>query len=182
MRSASPGSRRTRSTARESEPEMWPKLTGTGAIDPVVAAAVDEAWQRGERKVGTDHLLLGLLHDQEVAELLGVTVAEARTALAGLDQAALLQIGLDVRGLDLPTAPPQKRRRPSLASNSPTAGFRGVMSRAVADNGGRIRGLTPRHLLRSLLTVASSDPAAQVLGQLGIDPNALHARLDAQAA
>jgi hypothetical protein len=161
---------------------MWPKLTGTGAIDPVVAAAVDEAWQRGERKVGTDHLLLGLLHDQEVAELLGVTVAEARTALAGLDQAALLQIGLDVRGLDLPTAPPQKRRRPSLASNSPTAGFRGVMSRAVADNGGRIRGLTPRHLLRSLLTVASSDPAAQVLGQLGIDPNALHARLDAQAA
>jgi hypothetical protein len=161
---------------------MWPKLTGTGAIDPVVAAAVDEAWQRGERKVGTDHLLLGLLHDQEVAELLGVTVTTARTALAGLDQAALLQIGLDVRGLELPAVVPPKRRRPSLASNSPTAGFRSVISRAVADNGGRIRGLTPRHLLRSLLTVASSDPAAQVLKQLGIDSSELYTRLDGRTA
>ncbi len=157
---------------------MWPKLTGTGAIDACLVAAGDEAWRFGERRIGTEHLLLGLLHDVQTAAPLGTTLEQGRAALAELDFEALDAIGLKVRGLDSPQ-PPSTRKRPALVRNQASAGFRSVMTRAVADNGGKIRGLKPPHLLRSMLAAQPPEPGAALLARLAVDPTAVRARLDA---
>ena len=60
---------------------MFDRLTP--AARSVVAAGDDEAALRGDRRVGTDHLLLGLLHDPATAELVGV---DLETAIERLEQ------------------------------------------------------------------------------------------------
>ncbi|ONH32851.1 Clp protease N-terminal domain-containing protein [Pseudofrankia asymbiotica] len=64
----------------------------------VVSAALAEARLRGDRRIGTEHLLLGVLHhpDTEAARSLGVGLAAARGALAILDQDALRALGIAV--------------------------------------------------------------------------------------
>lgn len=160
---------------------MWPKLTGTGAVDACLVAAADEAWRCGERRIGTDHLLLALLHDPQTAALLGASVGQGRAALVALDEEALGAIGLDVRGLELPE-PPAGRRRPAMVRNQASAGLREVISRAVAHNGGRVRGLQPRHLLRSLLAEGPPEPSAVLFDRLGVDTAAVHELLQTAAA
>lgn len=74
-----------------------PALKGTRAIDPCLVAAA-EAGRQGERRIGTDHLMLGLLHDDDAAAagLLGTTPEQARAVVAALDEEALSAIGLTV--------------------------------------------------------------------------------------
>jgi len=64
----------------------------------VVAAALAEARLRGDRRIGTEHLLLGVLRlpDTEAARALGVDLATARDALAALDHDALAALGIVV--------------------------------------------------------------------------------------
>lgn len=155
---------------------MWERFTRTSPLGAVVTAALDEARRRGDRKVGTDHLLLGLLHDPQQAGALGVTVEEARAALTDLDRDALACIGLDVRGLE-PAGLPRPARS-ALSRNTLTAGARTVLTRAVESNGGKTKGLEPEHLLRSVLTCAPPEPAAALLARLGVDPSAARNGLD----
>ena len=54
----------------------------------------EEARRRGDRKVGTEHLLLGLLHEDAMVRVLGFDLAAARAALDGLDRDALSAIGV----------------------------------------------------------------------------------------
>ncbi|MEV5500564.1 Clp protease N-terminal domain-containing protein [Nonomuraea fuscirosea] len=54
-----------------------------------MAHAPAEARRRGDRRVGTEHLLRGVLHEAEAAQALGADVESARSALAVLDDAAL---------------------------------------------------------------------------------------------
>jgi hypothetical protein len=154
-----------------------PALKGTRAIDPCLVAAADEAWRQGERKIGTDHLVLGLLHDETAAGLLGSTPEQARAAVAALDEEALGALGLTLPGL--PAAEPPRRKRPAMIRNQASAGMRAVISRAVRLNGGRAGGLTPVHLLRAVLEQQAPDPAAVLLGRLGVDAAALRVRLEA---
>ncbi len=58
------------------------------------AAAREEARSRGDRRVGTDHLLLGLLRDPEIETVMHVTLESAREALYSLDRSALAAIGV----------------------------------------------------------------------------------------
>jgi hypothetical protein len=58
------------------------------------AAARDEARIRGDRRVGTEHLLLGLLRDPEIERVMHVTLESAREALNSLDRSALAAIGV----------------------------------------------------------------------------------------
>jgi hypothetical protein len=51
--------------------------------------AREEARRRGDRKVGTEHLLLGLLREPVLAQALGCDLQTARDALAALDHDAL---------------------------------------------------------------------------------------------
>ncbi|MFC6085123.1 Clp protease N-terminal domain-containing protein, partial [Sphaerisporangium aureirubrum] len=73
----------------------------------VVKAALDEARRRGSRRMGTEHLLLGLLRlpASPAARALGVDLAEARSTLDALDRAALRAIGIDIRDFPPPGTP-----------------------------------------------------------------------------
>jgi ATP-dependent Clp protease ATP-binding subunit ClpA len=140
----------------------------------VVRHALEEARQRGERRLGTDHLLLGLLHDpsSSAARALGVDLEAARAAWDALDLAALAAIGLDVGGLRLGSLPPS-RKRPPL-----TSAARAVLLRAVQE-AARTKRRRPAaaHVLLALLACEPPDPAAALLAQLGVDRALVRERL-----
>ena len=56
--------------------------------------AREEAHVRGDRRVGTEHLVLGLLHEPLIGSLLGADLPRARAALDALDRDALGAIGV----------------------------------------------------------------------------------------
>ncbi len=134
----------------------------------VLAAAAAEARRRGDRRLGTDHLMLGLLRDGDplILRSLGVSLTEARAAAAALDRAALAAVGVQTAdSLDggLPE-PPGHRPLPPL-----TSGARGVLRRAADKaRAGPVPGMQPRHLLLALLALEPPDPAAQLLAALDV--------------
>jgi ATP-dependent Clp protease ATP-binding subunit ClpA len=136
-----------------------------------VTASADEAIQRGDRRVGTDHLLLGVLHDPAIADLLGVDVTKARAESNALDQQALKAIGLNVGEFEA-TFAPRKWRRTQF-----TSGARSVLPRAlslaVAEKSRRIQ---TKHLLLALLERERPDPAAVLLTGLKIDRSAVRTK------
>ena len=56
--------------------------------------ASEEARRRGDRRYGTDHILLVLFEDPSIEAVLGVSLQQARQALESLDQEALGTLGL----------------------------------------------------------------------------------------
>ena len=66
--------------------------------------ASEEARRRGDRRTGTDHVLLALLEDPSIEVVLGVSLQQARQALESLDQEALGALGLG-SGTDAPPLP-----------------------------------------------------------------------------
>jgi len=58
--------------------------------------ASDEARRRGDRRVGTDHLILALLTEPSMDAIMGTTLQRARHALASLDHDALSALDLDL--------------------------------------------------------------------------------------
>jgi hypothetical protein len=70
----------------------------------VYLRASEEARRRGDRRTGTDHLLLALLEDPSVEAVLGVSLQQARQALESLDHEALGVLGLG-SGTDAPALP-----------------------------------------------------------------------------
>ena len=66
--------------------------------------ASEEARRRGDRRTGTDHLLLALLEDPSIEVALGVTLQQARQAHESLDHEALGALGI-VPGTDAPALP-----------------------------------------------------------------------------
>lgn len=141
---------------------MFERLA-VSARDAITHSA-KEAGRRGDRRIGTDHLLLGLLHDPEIAELLGVDLDAARATSLAADRTALAAIGIDVGDFG-PTAPISSSKHAPF-----TSGARAVIPRAlalaVAD---KVRRITPRHLLLALLERNDPDPAAAMLTDLQID-------------
>ncbi|MBF6328418.1 Clp protease N-terminal domain-containing protein [Nocardia transvalensis] len=158
---------------------MWDRITKSNPFAAVLTAALDEAGRRGARRLGTDHLLLGLLHDPEsaAARALNVTLDDAHSALDDLDRTALATIGLDVQALELPGPRPYKPL--PLSRNNSTSNARAVLRDAVGATSLKTRRLAPNHLLRSLLTLTPPDPAVELFTHLGIDPHTTRERLAA---
>ena len=79
-----------------------PHARGSGA--PSVGRASQEARQRGDRKVGTDDLVLDLLEELSIDGVLGVRLQDARDALDALDWEALgaLDTGTDASPVPVP--------------------------------------------------------------------------------
>ncbi len=156
-----------------------PRRLSEDARKLVLTSATEEARRRGDRRLGTDHLLLGLLHNpgSPAAEALGVSLAEARAASEALDVAALAAVGIQVQGLGEGPPAPFGRRFPPL-----TSGARTVFKRAVGEarplRGGRI---TATHFLLALVSLQRPDPAAELLHALGVDPAAVRERLGSPA-
>jgi ATP-dependent Clp protease ATP-binding subunit ClpA len=149
-----------------------------------VVAAVDEAQRRGDDRIGTEHLLLGLLHepDSVAVEALGVDLDSARRALQTMDVEALAAVGIDVDpGVDiegLPTAPSTK----FAGHRSFTAAARDVLRRTLVEaQRQRARRLSPTHILLALLDAGPRDPATQLLTRLGVDAALVRSRLSKAA-
>jgi ATP-dependent Clp protease ATP-binding subunit ClpA len=143
----------------------------------VVTAALDEARRRGDRRLGTEHLFLGLLHapDSLPAKALGVDLDTTRAALDALDHAALAAIGLDVEELRAGLVP---RKHPPVTLSALSSNARAILDHAVKATTVRTRRTAPDHLLRALLTCEQPDPVAQLLAQLNIDRSVVRSRLD----
>ncbi len=145
----------------------------------VLALGAEEARRRGDARIGTEHLLLALLHqpDGALAETLGVGRDEVREALDRLDRQALAAIGIDTTDLPLAT-PVSGRRRPPF-----TSGAREALRHALlATRSEGARRVTSRHLMLGLLERVRPDPVAHLLADLGIDADAVRDRLTRPAA
>jgi len=153
----------------------------TRAARFVVTSAVAEAQRRGDRRVGTEHLLLGVLHEREsaAARALGVDLGSAREALDSLDAEALKAVGIDAGAASAAAAVPPARGRLPFTSAAKGA-LQQALAEAVRD---RSRRIGPTHLLLGLLgdggTAASGtpNPAADVLTHLGVDAATVLLRL-----
>ena len=161
--------------------------------------AREEARRRGDRRVGTEHVLLGLLHEPEVAEVLGCDLAAAREALDTMDHDALVAVGID-RELDAPPVPtrePVLRGRGAIVKAAlrdrlpmtPVA-KRTLEASGKDRRGGRGSGApwdpSPRwsreRVLIALLSLAPPDPAAALLDALEVDRDRVGARLNDSSA
>ncbi|MFF3624892.1 Clp protease N-terminal domain-containing protein [Streptomyces sp. NPDC002467] len=145
----------------------------------VVTRALEEARLRGDRRIGTEHLLLGILHEpgSVAVRSLGTDLEAAHMALDALDQAALASIGIDIQGVDRPPIPASRKRTPF------TSGARSVLPRALAEvKKAGSRRITPEHLLLAILDCERPDPAAELIEQLGIDRAAVRERITQTSA
>ncbi|HKR98193.1 MAG TPA: Clp protease N-terminal domain-containing protein [Candidatus Dormibacteraeota bacterium] len=173
---------------------MTAKASEVGGYHPwtTYVYAREEARRRGDRRVGTEHLVLGLLREPEVAPVLGCDLGAAREALDAMDRDALVAVGID-RRLD---APPIPTREPALR------GGRAILKAVLADQlpatpvAKRVMeeaGKDARHrpakqcwsrerVLIALLSLAPPDPAAALLDALEVNRDEVSTRLSEPSA
>jgi hypothetical protein len=150
--------------------------------------ASEEARRRGDRRTGTDHLLLALFEDPSTEVVLGVSLQQARQALESLDHEALVALGL-VPGTDAPPLPmravPKKPTIKDLITQKDrlrlTPAAKKVLEQASKPNRRRLQ-VTAQQVLAQILTLQPPDPAAVLLDALGIDRAAARQRFDAGRA
>jgi ATP-dependent Clp protease ATP-binding subunit ClpA len=147
----------------------------SNALGAIILAAIEEAQQRGDRLLGSEHLFLGLLHEPDSAAVkaLGVDLSGARAALEALDRAALAAIGLNVGDLPMAGRAPW-RKGPRMSSAA-----RALISRAVKEaTRTKVRHVGTTHMALALLDSEPPDPVAALMAELGIDRAAVRERLN----
>ena len=145
--------------------------------------ASEEARRRGDRRTGTDHILLALLQDPSIGAVLGVSLQQARQALESLDQEALGALGMG-SGTDAPPLPmravPKKPRIRDIARKDRfrmTPAAKKVLEEATKPNRRRLY-VTAEQVLAQILMLQPPDPAAVLLGALGVNTPEVRRRLD----
>ena len=146
--------------------------------------ASEEARRRGDRRTGTDHILLALFEDPSIEGVLGVNLEQARQAHESLDHEALRALGL-VSGTDAPALPmravPKKPRLRDVAKKDRfrmTPAAKKVLEEASKPNRRKLQ-VTAQQVLAQILTLQPPDPAAVLLGALGVNTSEVRRRLDA---
>lgn len=146
----------------------------------VLAAATAIARRRGETRIGTDHLLMGVVTaGNEIARAAGLSVERLQDALDRLDGSALGAFGIDAapdawrsssEAESLWARPPRQRqgsRRHLPLSAAAKQSLRKSM-RVALDH--RHRRVTTNHLLAALATAGRNDPAIRLLRNSAVDP------------
>ncbi len=146
--------------------------------------ACEEARRRGDRRTGTDHMLLALLEDPSINVVLGVSLPQARQALASLDQEALGALGLGP-GADAPAVPmravPKKPRIRDVVQKDRlrmTPAAKKVLEKAVKPNRRKTQ-VTAQQVLAQILTLQPPDPAAVLVDALGVNTSEVRCQLNA---
>jgi Clp amino terminal domain, pathogenicity island component len=146
--------------------------------------ASEEARRRGDRRTGTDHLLLALLEDPSIEVVLGFSLQQARQAHESLDHEALGALGM-VSGTDAPALPmravPKKPRLRDIAKKDRfrmTPAAKKVLEEAAKPNRRKLQ-VTAQQVLAQILILQPPDPAAVLLGALGVNAPEVRRRLDA---
>ncbi|HVA53445.1 MAG TPA: Clp protease N-terminal domain-containing protein [Acidimicrobiales bacterium] len=146
--------------------------------------AGEEARRRGDRRTGTDHLLLSLLEDPSIEAVLGVSLQQARQALESLDHEALGSLGLGSGADAAPLAMRAVPKKPRIRDIAQKDRFRmapaakKVLEDAVKPNRRGVH-VTAQQVLAQILTLQPPDPAAALLGALGVNAAEVRRRLDA---
>ena len=126
-----------------------------------VHLAIEDAGRRGDRKVATDHLLVGILHDPEIAAEVGASPEVTKHVADQLDRDALSAIGVDTAAFGPLGAAAGAARLPF------TPGAKAVLKRTLAYAAAeKSRRIETRHLLRALRERRAPDPAAELLAAL----------------
>ena len=146
--------------------------------------ASEEARRRGDRRTGTDHVLLALFEDPSIEAVLGVNLQQARQALESLDHEALVTVGLGA-GSDAPPLPmravPKKPTIRAVMNKDRlrmTPAAKKVLEEAVKPNRRKTQ-VTAQQVLAQILTLQPPDPAAVLLGALDVNKSEVRRRLDA---
>jgi len=147
--------------------------------------ASEEARRRGDRRTGTDHVLLALWEDPSIEVVLGVSLQQARQALESLDHEALGALGLEP-GTDAPPLPmravPKKPTLRDIMMQKDrlrmTPAAKKVLEQAAKPNRRKLQ-ITAQQVLAQILTLQPPDPAAVLLGALGVNTSEVRRRLDA---
>ena len=128
--------------------------------------------------------MLALLEDPSIEVVLGVSLQQARQALESLDQEALGALG-KVSGTDAPALPmravPKKPRLRDVATKDRlrmTPAAKKVLEEAVKPNRRKLQ-VTAQQVLAQILILQPPDPAAVLLGALGVNTSEVQRRLDA---
>ena len=132
--------------------------------------ARNEAVRRGDRTIGTEHLVLALLIDpaSPAAKALGRDLDAARRALDALDSQALAAIGVQPGITAGPVAVRAAGRlRLTPAAKAVITGIRDARKSREAGLG---------IVLNALLDLPRPDPAAELLAALGVDASAVRER------
>jgi hypothetical protein len=146
--------------------------------------AREEARRRGDRKVGTEHLILGLLREPVLAEALGCDLQTARDALDAMDRDALAAVGIGAtfNAPPIPIDEPTKRpARPTfkavLRDRLPmTPAAKTALEKAYKEVR-RGHDVGPEQALLTVLELQPPDPAAELIAALGVDRAAVRQRL-----
>jgi hypothetical protein len=151
--------------------------------------AREEARRRGDRKVGTEHLILGLLREPAVAQALGCDLQTARDALDAMDHDALAAVGIGAafRAPPIPIDEPIKRPvRPTLKAvlrdRLPMTPAAKTALEKSSKEIRRGRHIGPQQVLLTVLELEPPDPAAELITALGVDRAAARQRLSAGRA
>jgi ATP-dependent Clp protease ATP-binding subunit ClpA len=147
--------------------------------------ASEEARRRGDRRTGTDHVLLALLEDPSIEVVLGVSLQQARQALESLDQEALGALGMG-SGTAAPPLPMRAvPKKPTIRAVMKkdrlrmTPAAKKVLEEAYKPKGHRKLQVTGPEVLAQILALQPPDPAAVLLGALGVNTSEIQRRLDA---
>ncbi len=150
----------------------------------ITMRAGEEARRRGDRRTGTDHVLLALLEDPSIEDVLGVSLQQARQGLESLDHEALSALGMG-SGIDAPplpmrAVPKRPRIRDVMTSDRlrMTPAAKRVLEEAVKAVRRKTQ-VTAQQVLAQILTLQPPDPAAVLLGALGADTSEVRRRLGA---
>jgi hypothetical protein len=145
--------------------------------------ASEEARRRGDRRTGTDHLLLALFGDPEIEVVLGASLQQARRAVESLDQEALgvlgLESGTDAPPLPMRTVPKKPKLRDVMQKDRlrMTPAAKKVLQDAVKPNRRKTQ-VTAQQVLAQILALQPPDPAAALLSALGVNTSEVRRRLD----
>ncbi len=143
--------------------------------------ASEEARRRGDRRVGTDHLVLALLEEPSVEAVLSVRLQDARDALDALDREALDALGMDP-GIDASPLPMHAvPKRPTVRAVIEDRLRMTPAAKRVLQEAGkpmrRGKHITAQHVLVRILDLDPPDPAAVLVAALGVNAPEVRHRL-----
>jgi hypothetical protein len=125
-----------------------------------------------------------LFEDPSIEVVLGVSLQQARQALESLDHEALGALGMG-SGTDAPSLPMRAvPKKPTIRDIMQKDRFRmtsaakKVLEDAVKPNRRKTQ-VTAQQVLAQILTLQPPDPAAVLLGALGVNTSEVRRRLDA---
>jgi ATP-dependent Clp protease ATP-binding subunit ClpA len=144
--------------------------------------AREEARRCGDRRVGTEHLLLALLHDPGTVAVLSVSLEQCRQALDSLDREALESLGvtasLEAPPLAMRGLPARPTLRAVLKDRLPmTPAAKQALERAARPARQGKHRVDPQEVLLRLLDLKRPDPVADLIVELNIDADAVRARM-----